>query len=143
MLAVVASGAVRTIHSADSIDISRFAPVVRRPLQEQIRKHIDEVRHRFDHLDTFWRSEDSTSRALSRGLSDPSVSVEGEWPDVRVVVTLRHQRRPGLLLRRTLPLFDETGTPIGHKYADMDLMEDLDTNYLAPADEAADGVLDT
>lgn len=143
VLAVSASGAVRTIHSVDSIGISRYAPRLHRPPQQEIRKHIEDVRHRFDHLDAFWRSEDGTTSPLSRGLSDPSVSVEGEWPDARVVVTVRHRRRPGLVLRRTLPLFDETGAPIDHEYADIHLMEDLDTDYLAPAEEAVDGVLDT
>ena len=143
VLAVAASGAVRTIHRADSIDISRFAPVLRRPPPEQIREHIDNIRQRFDHLDTSWHSADGTARPLSLGLNDPWVTAEGEWPNARLIVTLRHQRRPGLMLRRILLLFDETGAPIDHQYADIHLMEDLDTDYLAPAGEAVDGVLDT
>lgn len=143
MLAVSASGQVRQVHIPDSVDISRLAPPIHPLSQEQIRRHIDDVRHLFDHLDTFWTSEHGTVQPLSRGLTDPSVSIEGTWPDTRVVVTLRHQRRPGLPLRRTLPLFDESGSPIDHEYADVNLMEDLDTNYLAPADEAVNGVLDT
>jgi hypothetical protein len=47
------------------------------------------------------------------------------------------------VLRRTLPLFDDAGWPVEHQYDAIHLMEDLDTNYLAPADEAVDGVLDT
>lgn len=143
VVAVAASGVVRTIHSADSIDISRFAPAAHRPPPEQIREHIDEVRHRFDYLDRYWRAEDGTTSPLSVGLSDPLVSVDGEWPDTRIVITLRHPRRPGLLLRRTLPLFDQTGSPIKHEHADIHLMEDLDTGHLASAGEALDGVLDT
>lgn len=143
VLAVAASGAVRTIHSADSIDVSRFAPSVRRPPPQQIRQHIDEIRDRFDHLATSWRTEDGTTSTLSDGLSDPLVSVEGDWPDARVVMTLRHRAHPGFLLRRTLPLFDETGSPIVDEYAVSDLMANLITNHLAPADEAVDGVLDT
>lgn len=143
VLAVAASGAVRTIHRADSVDVSRFAPVPHRPPPDQIREHIEDMRWRFDHLDAFWHSADGTTGPLSSGLSDPCVSVEGEWPDARLVVTLRHNRRPGLVLRRTLALFDKTGSPIDHEYADIHLMEDLDTGYLAPAAEAADGMLDT
>ena len=142
VLAVSGSGAVRTVHSADSVDISTFAPALDRPSQAQIAAHINEVRRRFDHLDTYWRSEDGTTSPLSAELTEPSVTVEGEWPDACVVVAMRHQRRPGLLLRRTLPLFDETGAPISHENATLVLMEDLDTNYLAPAEEAVEGVFD-
>ena len=143
VLAVSASGAAHTVHSPASIDISQFAPPLRRPPDDEIDAHVEKVRQKFDHLESFWHGQDGATSALSEGLTDPSVSVEGEWPDARVVVTMRHRRRPGLVIRRTLPLFDEGGSPIEHEYADIDLMEDLDTNYLAPADEAVDGVLDT
>lgn len=143
VVAVAASGVVRTIHRADSIDVSRFAPTVHRPPFQQIRAHVDEVRQRFDHLDRYWRAADGSTSPLSSGLSEPLVSVDGEWPDTRIVITLRHPRRPGLLLRRTLPLFDDTGATTDHEYAAIHLMEDLDTGHLAPADEALDGVLDT
>ena len=143
VLAVSASGAAHTMHSPASVDISQFAPPLRRPPDDQIHAHIDEVRHKFDRLESFWRSPDGATSPLSDGLTDASISAEGEWPDARVVVTLRHRRRPGLVLRRTLPLFDDGGFPIDHEYADIHLMEDLDTNYLAPADEAVDGILDT
>jgi hypothetical protein len=143
VLTVSASGAVHTVHSPDAVDISRFAPPLRRPADDEIRTHIDEVRHKFDHLESFWRGSDGVTSPLSAGLADPSVCVEGEWPNASVVITMRHPRRPGLVLRRTLPLFDDAGSPVTYEYADVDLMEDLDTNYLAPADEAVDGVLDT
>ncbi len=143
VVAVSAFGAMHTVHRPDSVDISRFAPPLRKPPDDQIHDHIDEVRHEFDHLESFWHSSDGATSPLSDGLTDASVSVEGDWPDVRIVVSMRHRRRPGLILRRTLPLFDDRGFPIDHEYAAMDLMEDLDTDYLAPADEAVDGVLDT
>lgn len=141
VLAVSASGAVRTVHRANSIDISHFAPVLNRPPQAQIDHHIAEVREQFEHLDAHWRNDDDTISPLSVALSDTAVLVEGAWPDTRLVVTLRHESRPGLLLRRTLPLFDETGAPIKHE--GWRFMEDLDTHYLAPAKEAIDGLLDT
>jgi hypothetical protein len=143
VLAVTASGAVRTVLGADSIDVSASAPPLRRPSDEQIRAQVDEVREMFDDLENFWHSPDGTTAPLSRGLTDGAVSVEGEWPDTTVVVTLRHPRRPGLVLRRTLSLFDEEGCPIDRSYADVHLIEDLDTSYIAPAEEAVDGVLDT
>jgi hypothetical protein len=142
VLAVSESGAVRTIHSAESVDISHFAPALRRPPDEQIRDHIDSVRYQFDNLASFWRAPDGTTSALSDGLTDASASVEGDWPSTRLVVTMRHPKRPGLLLRRTLALFDDAGSPISDPYADIRLMEDLETNHLTPADEAVAGVLD-
>ena len=143
VLAISASGAVRTVHSADSVDISTFAPAVNRPPQAQIADHINEVRHRFDDLTTAVAREDGTTTSIRPELTELSASVEGEWPDACAVVIMRHQSRPGLVLRRTLPLFDEAGAPINHESAGWRLMEDLDTNYLAPAGEAVDGVLDT
>ena len=141
VLAVSASGAVRTVYRANSVDISHFAPVLIRPPQAQIDHHIAKVREQFEHLDAHWRNDDGTINPLSVELSETAVLVEGGWPDARLIVTLRHESRPDLLLRRTLPLFDETGAPIHHQ--GWRFMEDLDTHYLAPAEEAVDGVLDT
>lgn len=141
VLAISASGAARTVHRANSIDISQFAPVLNRPPQAQIDHHIAEVREQFEHLDAHWRNDDGTINPLSVALGATAVLVEGAWPDARLVVTLRHESRPGLLLRRTLPLFDETGASIKHE--GWRFMEDLDTHYLAPAEEAIDDVLDT
>lgn len=39
--------------------------------------------------------------------------------------------------------FRRAGAPRAHDYADIHLMEELDTDYLAPVEEAVDGVLDT
>lgn len=143
VLAVSSTGSVRRVYPANSIDITSSAPPLRRPTDRQIADHIKTVRNMFAHLDEFWRSPAGTTGPLSDGLTEPSVSVQGDWPHTRVVVTLRHRSRPGLLLRRTLPLFNDAGQPIDHQNADIYLMEDLDTHYLAPADEAVDGVLDT
>jgi hypothetical protein len=143
VMAVSASGAVRTVQGPGSLDISQYTPALRRPPDEQIYDHIDTIRRKFDHLASFWHSPASAISPLSDGLSDASVSVEGKWPNACLVVMMRHRQRPGLILRRTLPLFDDRGSPIDHGFADIHLMEDLDTNYLAPAEEAVDGVLDT
>jgi hypothetical protein len=143
VLAVSTSGGVRTVHRPNSIDISFSNPPREQPPDEVVRTHVERVRARFEQLDTYWRDQDGAAHPLSRGLSQPSVSVEGDWPDTRLAVTLRHPSRPGLRLRRTFALFDERGRPLSHEYAEIHLMEDLDTGYIAPADEARDGVLDT
>ena len=133
VVAVSRSGAVRTVYEPDSIDISVTDPSLGpRPSDAEIEAAIDAVRSQFDHVDT-----------LTEGVRDPSVTVEGAWPQTTVAVTLRHPSRPGLRLRRTYRVFDERGHPMGHVEADSALMADLDTEYLAPADEAIDGVLDT
>ena len=143
VLAVSAGGVVRTVYSADSIDISQFAPPLNRPSEEEIAHHIEQVRQKFDDLTDYWDKGGTTRAPLSEGLTNSSVKVEGQWPDTRVVVTFEHRRRPGLVLRRTLPVFDDEGRPVDHEYADIYLMEDLDTNHIAHANDAVGGILDT
>jgi hypothetical protein len=66
----------------------------------------------------------------------------GEWPDARLEWTFGHSSRPGLILRRRVDLFDEVGRTVYPEYADVGLMEDLDTDRIPPAERARDGVLD-
>jgi hypothetical protein len=143
VLAVSTSGSVRTILAADAIDISATEPPLVRPPDVDIRAHIERVRREFDHLDAYWHDQDGGTNPLSEGLSRPTVTQPGEWPDSQLVVTFRHSIRPGLWLRRTYGLFDETGQPVDHDDAAIFLMEDLDTGCIAPSSEAVDGVLDT
>jgi hypothetical protein len=143
VLAVSPMGTVRVVHSADSIDVIASAPPLRRPASQEIEDHVRRVSRMFENLDEYWRTADGVTQPLVQGLTDPSVAVEGGWPRTRLLVTLKHPQRPGVLLRRTLPLFDDAGQPIDHEYAVIHLMEDLDTHHIAPATEAVDGVLDT
>lgn len=143
VLAVSDAGEVRTIYPADSIDISRFAPTLHRPLEEELRQQIDGARRQFDDLEHYWQDPRGDVSPLSDGLSESAVIVEDEWPRTRVVVTFKHRARSGLVLRRTLEIFDDEGRPIDHQYASIYLMEDLDTGHIAPASDAVDGVLDT
>lgn len=143
VLAVSAGGIVRTVYRADSADIFRFAPPLHRPPQEQIDHDVDKVRRMFDHLNIFWKDDNGAPSAISAALTNPSVTVEDDWPHTRIVVTFEHRLRPGLLLRRTLPVFNDEGAAVDHKYADIHLMEDLDTNHIAPDEQAVDGILDT
>ena len=131
VVAVSRSGAVRTIYEPDSIDISVADPPLRpRPSDAEIEAAIDELRSELDQVDTH-----------VDGVRDPSVTVEGVWPETTVAVTLRHPSRPGLLLRRTYPVFDDRGHPVSHNVVD-GLMEQLGSGHIAPADEAIDGVLE-
>jgi hypothetical protein len=143
VIAVCGDGSWRQVYAPDSIDISITDPVPDpRPPQAEIDTAVRALRSRFDHLAAYWRGSDGVARPLTNGLREPGVSVEGEWPRTKIVVTLRHESRPGLLLRRTHRVFDDYGRRAGYIDPAIDLMEDLDTDYLPPADEAVDGVLD-
>ncbi|MBE7187015.1 MAG: hypothetical protein INR67_01880 [Jatrophihabitans endophyticus] len=143
VLAVSPSGSVRTVHECNAIDVSDHAPPLLPLPAEQIQQHIDETCAQFDDLESYWRSPDGSTSPLADGLSDAAATLRGTWPDVELVIEFRHAERPGLTLRRTLALFDERGCPTDHQYAAIHLMEDLDTNYIAPAADATDGILDT
>jgi hypothetical protein len=144
VIAVTSEGAVRTVHSPDSLDISvTDPPLVARPHDTEIQDQVAQVHAQFANLENYWQDQNGTTSPLSGGLSEPSVTVQGEWPETIVVVNLRHPARPGLILRRTFPVFDNRGLGLSQDNAVIELMEDLDTGYLAPPDEAIDGVLDT
>ncbi|KYH43169.1 hypothetical protein [Branchiibius sp. NY16-3462-2] len=142
VLVVRADGSAREVYKADTLDISQFSPNPRRPSQEEIDDAIEKVRGQFSNLGGFWTADDGSSHPLLRGLSEPSVSVEGDWPTSRVVVTFKHTSRPDLVLRRKLRIFDDEGYPVDHEYASIHLMEDLDTDHVPPAQDAVNGVLD-
>jgi hypothetical protein len=75
-------------------------------------------------------------------MRDAEVHLEGTWPDTRVVVTFRHPHWPDGRLRRSVRVFDDAGRITSNPFADIGLMEDLDTGHLPPADRARDGFLD-
>lgn len=142
VVALSSDGSIRTVLAGNSIDIASTAPDLVDIPADEVATHIERERAKFEHLDAFWRAQDGKMHPLTCGLTDPAVDVRGQWPHVEVVVTLRHVSRPGLLLRRTFPIFDEDGSPWRLEYADIEIMEDLDTGYVPPASEALGGVLD-
>jgi hypothetical protein len=142
VIAVSGDGAVRSVHAPNSIDISATRPEMgARPNNDEIDAAIEAIRSQFDHVESYWRDNDGNIHPLADGITEPGVEVRGDWPDTTVAVLVRHPSRPGLL-RRTFAVFDERGQVIDHEYADIGLMEDLDTGYLTPATEAVDGVLE-
>lgn len=142
VLALSETGTIRPVYRPDSIDISGHAPPVR-PLEgDAIQRHVATVSGPFDGLAHRLRGSEGSTRELYEGLSDLDVRADGVWPDLRLILTFRHSRRPGLLLRRTFALFDDAGGPVFHSFADIHLMEDVVTGGMPPADEATDGILD-
>lgn len=143
VVAVTTDGRLRTVYAPNSLGYETDASDrVPRPSPAEIATHTESVRRMFSHLEEFWRDKDGATHPLSRGITDSAVRVTGDWPERAVVVTLRHPSRPGPLLKRTFRLYDEQGRQISHQYSDIGLMEDLDTGYITPADEAIDGILD-
>lgn len=75
-------------------------------------------------------------------LSDVRASLLGQWPDTQLEWTFRWPTRPGLVLRRRVPLFDELGRIADNDAATQDLMESMEGGGLPPAEDAVDGYLD-
>jgi hypothetical protein len=80
----------------------------------------------------------------SEGVRDVSVELDGRWPDTAVLVRFRHQCRPGLLLQRSLSVFDELGRPVP---VELDMVgwrldEWLSGGLAPPPRDAVDGLLE-
>ncbi len=117
-------------------------PLVDRPTDDEIQRHIDEVRHDFDRLVELSRHPELRHES-ERSLSAFVITQTGEWPDTTVVVSFRHTARPGLVLQRSFRVFDLQGRPIGSWSRADDLEEDMYSAYVSPSGEAVDGVLET
>lgn len=110
--------------------------------------HADQVaaivalQREFAHLANYWQQADGRTTPLSRGLSDPQITVVDEWPHTRVEVTFRHPHFPQGRLRRTVRVFDDAGRVDPALYASVHLMEDLGTGRLPSPEAAQDGVLE-
>jgi hypothetical protein len=143
IVAVSTSGQTRTVLPGDSIDITGrgWAPV--RPATGQISEQKRAALAQFSGLGRHRQAEDGPATALAERLPDLAVTIVGEWPDIRLEVIFAHRSRPGLRLCRRVALFDELGRPRDLGYAVIHLLEDLDTGYIAPAEEAVNGYLET
>lgn len=131
---------VTQVLAGDSVDITGRGW----PLQPEPPGSVEHARRwwsRFNTFDVYGRDQTGATRPLAYGMTDVHASLEGTWPDRAVRVTFRHPHYPDGLLSRRIPLFDELGRAIDPEYADIGLMEDLDTRFLPPITEARDGVL--
>ena len=97
---------------------------------------------RFSHLDTYWTHPDGRVTPLSDGMSDTQVEIVGDWPDTTLEVAFAWTQRPGVRLRRVIGLYDDLGRPTSPRYADINLMEDLDTGHVAPTPSSDSNLLD-
>lgn len=134
-------GATDVVSAPDAIDITSHCwPLVERPRDADA--YLRDVVSKFPDLNATWHSGKNETRPLADGLHDARAVVVGDWPEAYLEWTFTFDARPGVRLRRRVPLFDELGRIHEPELADMHLMEDLDTRTLPHASQARDGILD-
>lgn len=120
------TGRVETVVAPGGVDITTLAwPLDQRPVDEA--DYTAYWQHHLQGLDAYWTDQDGHVGPLSAGVSGARVDVVGVWPGTTLDVTFAWSRRPGVRLRRTLALYDDLGRPEEPLYADIHIMEDLDT----------------
>jgi hypothetical protein len=74
-----------------------------------------------------WGTPEGGMRPFIEGVTFDVIEVRGEFPD-RVMVALFHAMdRPGIQFGRQWGLYDELGNPVDYGYADIGLMEDVES----------------
>lgn len=131
---------VTTLLGANAVDITGSCwPLVPRPGEAD--SYAMQVLTRNSSVERYWNDGDKV-KPLARGMSEVATRLTGPWPDTHLEWTFRWTQRPGLTLRRRVPLYDELGRPAPPEYADIHLMEDLETGAIPVAAAARDGILD-
>ena len=134
------TGELRLWLSGDEVDISDLCwPLVPRPLDAD--SYAQQVLASWSRMDRYWQGPDGW-HPLTSGVSGSRARLVGDWPATRVEFTFDYAPRPGVRLRRYIALFDELGAIDDPEYADIGLMEDLDTERVPPLEDARDGFLD-
>jgi hypothetical protein len=120
----VRSGTLEVVDWPVTVDLSEHRPVARPP------DGVDPVAH---------AQEQRTLLARSRveGLTFDGVLVDGQFPDVELILLFRSQSRRGIVFGRRWPLFDDFGIPQTFGYATIELEEDVVAagNGLPPVDK--------
>ena len=93
-----------------------------------------------------WHAEDGAGKPFIEGVSFDTVELREDFPGRQIVALFHAQDRPGIQFGRCWRLYDELGNPVEHEYADIGLMEDIESasgGLPAPASclPAADGVV--
>ncbi|NIZ90271.1 hypothetical protein [Kineococcus rubinsiae] len=126
--------------TSDDVDISDLSwPLPPRPLDAD--SYTQQVLARWNRMDQYWLGPDGW-HPLTQGMSGSRARLVGDWPATQLEFTFDYAPRPGVRLRRSIPLFDEVGAIANPEYADIGLMEDLDTGRTPPLEDARDGYLD-
>lgn len=135
------TGHFETLVDPGSIDVTDLGwPVGSPPVDAE--DYTTFWRHRLSSLDAFWTDDNGHVGPLSEGLSDTRVDVVGAWPDTTLHITFSWTYRPGVRLRRIISLFDDLGRPEEPTYADIHIMEDLDTGHVPATPTSGPDFLD-
>jgi len=135
-----AADTITTLLGADSVDITEVCwPLVPRPIEAD--SYAAQILARNSSLQQYWHGDDGV-QPLAGGMSEVTTRLDGQWPDTRLEWTFHWTHRPGLTLRRRVPLYDELGRLAPPEYADIHLMERLHTGAIPVAATAHHGILD-
>lgn len=125
-----ASGAMVPLLAPEAVDVSRACwPLTARPVEAG--SYEQQVGAAYQQ-----------PAPSSENRSSPAPGLTGDWPDTCLEWRLESPLRPGLTLRRRVPLYDELGRISAPEYAAVHVDEDLAMGAVPPAAHAVDGVLD-
>lgn len=110
--------------------------------RQQREQAIAAMAGQFSNAEHYWQSTTGGAAPLSEGMKDVQVQVIGAWPRTRIEVSFTHPHYPWGRMCRTLDVFDAAGRIIFNPYADINLMEDLDTGHLPDPAQAREGILE-
>ncbi|HEY0240633.1 MAG TPA: hypothetical protein VGC37_18535 [Friedmanniella sp.] len=136
-----ATGHLETVVDPSSVDITELGwPQGSPPVDAE--DYTTFWRRQLSGLDAFWTDASGHVGPLTEGLSDTQVEVVGAWPDTTLHVTFSWTHRPGVRLRRIISLYDDLGRPEEPTYADIHIMEDLDTGRVPATPTPGTDLLD-
>jgi hypothetical protein len=75
-----------------------------------------------------WRTSEGGTRPFIKGVTFDVVELRNEFPDAVIVALFHAADRPGIQFGRRWRLYDELGNPVDRKYADVYLMEDVESS---------------
>ena len=100
----------------------------------QIPAGLDSQQFEHDQLDSLrgaflggWHTSEGGTRPFIEGVTFDSIDIRGEFPDRAVVALFHAADRPGIQFGRRWRLYDELGNPVDHEYAEIHLMEDVES----------------
>lgn len=103
---------------------------------------ISAMSSQFKNAATYWTTETGQSSPLSQDMSQIRMEIKGTWPLVTICVSFCHPYFAGGRMQRSIEVFDAAGRIRFNQYADIHLMEDLDTLNLPDKSAAHDGILE-
>lgn len=119
---------ITTLLDVDAVEITdRCWPLVRRPIEAD--SYAAQVLASNSSIHEYWHGDDGV-QPLVEGMSEVTTRLDGQWPHTHLEWTFRWNQRPGVLIRRRVPLYDELGRPSPPRSADISLMEALHTRSM-------------